>query len=289
MEEERAEIMAQRYEVERLRAESRIRNLERERLENQITIAKQSIEMESLNDNIKLLENAQLSVQSFERILELALLQTNIQQTLVRKESINEPVSGWGLRAQYYYDEVLVVISHDIDVKFGVNLNDVKISKIDENTVVITGIRPTFIGTSRNITNTILKEIRRVNYRSGVLSSVDIQNDNLARERADRYADTYENEFQQKLSEGIAFSFMDDAVIQLAQNFIKVMLAPLYRNIRFDNADRQDSLPLMAYLQKELKENQDRRTELADDNFGLLLKNEELEYENIMLLHYQEQ
>lgn len=31
---------------------------------------------------------------------------------------------------------------------------------------------------------------------------------------------------------------MDDTVVQLAQNFIKVMLTPLYKNIRFDDVER---------------------------------------------------
>ena len=74
---------------------AKVKALEKEKLENQITIAKQSIQIEALNDDIKLLENAQLSVQSFEKILELALLQTDIQQTLVRKESLSELSGGW--------------------------------------------------------------------------------------------------------------------------------------------------------------------------------------------------
>jgi hypothetical protein len=218
-----------------LRAQNRINSLEKEKLENQIAIAKQSIEIEALNDNIKLLENAQVSIQSFEKILELALLQTNLKQTMVRKEPIQELRTGWGLLADYFYDEILVVHTHDINAKFGIELNEIKVSKFDGNNVMISGIRPKFIGTDKNITNTPIKEIRTNSYKNGVLVRVDTKYNAQGISLANTYAETFEKEFQMKLSEGLELNFMDDAVIQLAQNFIKVMLAPLYRNIRFDS------------------------------------------------------
>ena len=269
----RAEIKAQRAEVERLKAENKVRDLEREKLENQILMSKQTIEIEALNDSIKLLENAQLSMQSFQKILEVALLQTNLQQTLVRKDKISETTTGWGINADEYYDEVLVVIVHDINAKFGVDLNTVKLVKVDANTVIISGIKPKFIGTSRNITNTPVREIRRVNTKNNVQSSVVVQN-NRSNE-AIRYADGYEAEFQTKLGDGLGF--MDDAVVHLAQNFLRVMLAPLYNNVRFDDAERQGAVPLLTHLQKELKDNYARKNELTTTNENLLLMNQGLE------------
>ena len=275
----RAEIRAQRAEIERLKAENRIRALERERLDNQITIAKQSIEMEALNDQIQLLEYAQLSMQSFQKILELALLQTNLKQTLVRKDPLNSPSAGGWFGPDYYYDEVLVIVTHDIIAKFGVNLNEVRIALIDGNTAVVSGIRPTFIGTSRNIADTLVKEIRRVNIKNNTVDSVVVQNNRNAMQRADNYANSYETDFQTRLSEGMELGFMDDAVIQLAENFIRVMLAPLYRNIRFDTVHRPNALPLMEYLQKELKESNDLRVEMREANAALALADEKLEIE----------
>jgi hypothetical protein len=284
----KAEIKAQRAEVERLKAENRVRMLEREKLDNQITMAKQSIEIEALNDNIKLLENAQLSMQSFQKILELALLQTNLKQTLVKKEPITEMEKGWGLRAEYLNDEMLAIITHDITAKFGVDLNEVKIAKIDGNTAVVSGIRSKFIGTSKNVTNTLLKEIRRNNYKRGVLVSVDTRYTSDALNLADKYAAAYETEFQTKLSEGLELGFMDEAVIQLAQNFIKVMFAPLYKNIRFDEAQLPDALPLMEYLQKELKDNQDRKIELWNSNENLVSVIEQIAIETVKVAEEQD-
>ena len=257
-----------------IRAQNRVSLLEKERLENQIAIAKQSIEIGALSDNIKLLESAQLSMQSFEKILELALLQTNLKQTQVRKEPLNQDEfarRGLGLRADYYYDEILVIQTHDINAKFGIDLNRIKISKLDEDTVTVSGIYPKFIGTDRNITDTILQEIRTNNYKNGVLSSVDTKYNAQGISQANAYADNFAREFQIRLSSGLELNFIDDAVIQLAQNFIRVMLAPLYSEIKFDDNERTDALPIAEHLKTEIKNNNDKRVELLEANEDLLM------------------
>ena len=257
-----------------IRAQNRVNLLEKERLENQIAIAKQSIEIEALNDNIKLLQSAQLSMQSFEKILELALLQTNLKQTQVRKEPINQDEfarRGLGLRADYYYDEILVVQTHDINAKFGIDLNRIKISKLDDNSVSVSGIRPKFIGTDRNITDTILKEIRTNNIKNGIVASVDTKYNAQGISQANTYADNFAREFQLRLSSGQELNFIDDAVIQLAQNFIRVMLAPLYSNIKFDDNEGTDALPIAEHLRTEIRNNNDKRSELLDTNESLLM------------------
>jgi hypothetical protein len=287
IDEGKAEIKAQKAEVEKLKAENKIRDLEREKLENQITIAKQSIEIEALNDTIKLLENTEISMQSFQKILEVALLQTNLKQTLVRKEPLTTPETGWGFRADYHYDEALVIITHDIQAKFGVDLNEVKVSKLAGNTIAVSGIRSKFIGTSRNVSDTILKEYRTLNFKNNEVSSVDTKYDSLSRSRVDQEANRYESEFQERLSKGFEnkgveseefeFGFMNDAVIQLARNFLKIMLAPVYKDIQFIDYEQPGALPLMKYLQKELKENQHQKDELLEINENLLLVNKKVE------------
>jgi hypothetical protein len=274
IDEAKAEIKAQRAEASRLIAENRVKMLEREKLENQITISLQTLEIQALNDNIKLLENTQLSMQSFQKILQVALLQTNINQTMVRKDDLSPRQQGWGLLADFYNDEILVILTHDISAKFGVDLTEIKLVKLDGNNVVVSGIRPKFIGADRNKTDPILKEVRRVNYKKGEVASVRVESNSQNLNIADRYARMYEDQFQTKLSEGLELGFMNDAVVQLAQNFITVMLAPLYRNIRFTDTEQVGSLPLMQHIQKELEENYNRKIELLDINENLLVVNQ---------------
>jgi len=279
IDEGKAEIRAQRAEAERLIAENKMKLLEREKLDNEITIAKQSIEIEALNASNMLLERARLSMQSFQQIAELALTQANFSQTLVRKEPVTPIETGWGLLADYYYDEALVIIVHDINAKFGVDLKEVKIAKAPDNSVVVSGIRPKFIGANQNESKTLVKEIRRVDNKLGVPYRVRIKDQRQDTILADIKAEQYELEFQKKLSEGMEMAFMDNAIVQLAQNFIKIVLAPIYSNIVFNNAEAPGALPLLDYLTKEINENNEEKYKLLQINEQFILNINQLESE----------
>jgi hypothetical protein len=168
-------------------------------------------------------------------------------------------------------------MTHDINAKFGVDLNDVKIVKLDGNAVAVSGIHPIYIGADKNITTTPVKEIRRNNYKKGVISSVIVQNNAQSLNLADKYAESSKADFQAKIKNEL--NFMDDAVVQLAQNFIRVMLAPLYKNIKFTDDEQPNALPIVEYLQKELQVNNERKSELLDTNGNLILGIEQLETE----------
>ena len=280
IDEGRAEIRAQREQLERLRAENRVRALEREQLENEVLIAKQSIEIETLNRSNMLLERARLQMQSFQEIAELALTQANFKQTLVRMEPTTPPESGWGLRAEYYHDEVLVISTYDLNAKFGIDLKDVRVARASGNSVVVSGIRPKFIGTDRFQYDNMLKEVRRVDYKEGMRIRETIRNDMLSRTLADNKAQQFHLEYQRKISDGLELTFMDDAIVRLAQNFIRIVLAPLFTNIEFGNTERPEALSLMDFLANELRENDEERFRLLQINEQVILRLHSLEAES---------
>ena len=59
---------------------------------------------------------------------------------------------------------------------------------------------------------------------------------------------------------------MNDAVLKLAENFIKLILSPLKKEIRFDSGRDGDTMSLEDYIETELKEIQAKRLELEDSN-----------------------
>nr|WP_253704470.1 hypothetical protein [Treponema denticola] len=59
---------------------------------------------------------------------------------------------------------------------------------------------------------------------------------------------------------------MNDAVLKLAENFIKLILSPLKKEIRFDSGLGGDTMSLEEYIETELKEIQAKRLELEDSN-----------------------
>jgi hypothetical protein len=245
-----------------IRAENKVRALEKQRLENEVLIAKQSIEIETLNKRNILLDRARLQLQGFQQIAELALTQANFKYNLVRLEPTTPIEQGWKILADFYHDEILVVTSYDFNAKFGIDLKEVRIAKTGNNSVTVSGIHPKFIGTDKWERNNMVKEIRRVDYKYGKRFRTRIldarQNDILA----DIKEQQFDLEFNKRVSGGMEMAFMDDIIIQLAQNFIKIVLAPVYDNIIFDNIKRPEALLLMEFLAKELQENDEEKYKL---------------------------
>jgi S-adenosylmethionine:tRNA-ribosyltransferase-isomerase (queuine synthetase) len=124
----------------------------------------------------------------------------------------------------------------------------------------------------------MIKEIRRVDYKHGERYRTKILDAKKDLILADTKAQQFDLDLHKKVSEGMELAFMDDVIIQLAQNFIKIVLAPVYDNIIFDNTDPAGALPLMDYLAKELNENNEEKyksLQIKEEvilNFNLLEK-----------------
>ncbi|MCL2042965.1 MAG: hypothetical protein FWG89_02370 [Treponema sp.] len=269
-------------EIRIKRQEIRIDELNIELENNRIAMEERSIEIETLSENITLLENGNLSVRNFNTIFEVALLQIDLNQTTVRKDRLNKVRRGWGINADYYFDEVLVVISHDIEAKFGIDLKNIMISKINENTVNISGITPTYMGASKNEPFRHIAETRRVNQKMSaerkpetVSSIIDhkIENIALANNRAHYHA----NQFQERLSQGVVLHFMGDAVIQLAENFLVYLFSPHFENIEFSSGVMPGAIPFLEYFETETNTLNNQRDRLRLENINITQRNSQLE------------
>ena len=269
IDEESARVRAARAEVERRKAQNIRRLLEKEEKEKLKTIVMQDITIVELNNRIKLLEGAQMRVQSFQNIRELVLLETDIKETTVRREAlpkINQSSS--------YTDEMLAVIVHDITAKFGVDTDKIKVAKLSDDTVIVSGIHAIFIGTTKNEPHTSISEIRRNNLnRDGVVTSTNVLNTGSNVELAASLTETYKSSFSSDLNERKKLKYMDDAVVLLARNFLVLILDNLYSQIIFDERELPGALPLMEFLQKEVEDIRKVQINLMDikDNPLLVL------------------
>ena len=266
-----------------LRAENRVRTLERQRLENEIFIAKQTIEIETLNRRNILLERARLQMQGFQQIAELALTQANFKYNLVQIEPTTPIETGWNIKAEYYHDEVLVVTSYDVNAKFGIDLKEVKVEKADNNSVIVSGIRPKFIGSDKWERDNLIKEIRRVDYKYGEWFRTRILDARQNVILADIKEQQFDLDFNRRVRDGFELAFMDDVIIQLAENFIKIVLAPIYDNIIFDNIEHPEAYALMDFLSNELRENDEEKYKLLQINEQIILNLDLLETESAEL------
>lgn len=260
-------------ELKQIQLEVKNKQLQKESLEQQTKLMENELKINSLDKQIQLLKASQVSAMQFKKINEVALLETNIEQTKVWYENLKDtPESGWGIKADYYTDSVLVVNTYDIDAKFGIDLNAIKIKKIADNTIQIANVTPKYIGSPRNEKNQIVKEIRRENYKESnnipVLASTSIKNDNTNKSLADNIEQYFDQEYQTSLRNMENWSFLKDAIVSSGKNFLKVIFAPVYENIEFVENEPAESdelfLPMYDYLENEIKNNEESSQELEN-------------------------
>ncbi len=262
------EIELQQKKVEIARLETEKKLAEKELLDKQIQLDKQSIELQSKNNQISLLKDTQQSIISFNKTLKLILAQLDLNQNMVRYESIGEPqknnIIDSKVRGEYYQDSVLVIASEKVEgAQLGIDLRNVMVEEAEADTLVVSGIKSEYQGSMLLEPTNIISEMRRSFYTDGQLKSTVIMDDKDHTAKADEYYQNYQKEYANNIKKGIGLGFMSDNVNSLAQNYITVLLAPLHKKIIFMEKEHSDSaLPLMTYLQKQIEKNETEKNEL---------------------------
>lgn len=190
----------------------------------------------------------------FQKIAEIALIKTNIQQTKVWNGPISDLEAGWGIKADYYDDNLLVINTYDIDAKFGIDFNNIKIKKISNQKIQVSGITPTYIGSSKNIKDSQVKEIRRYDYDSnGNIKKINVKNDSISIKEADSIENELDKEYQKSLQSMENWEYLNDAIVTFGQNFVKLIFAPVYDEIVFTDEEDAEALTLKEYIETEIK------------------------------------
>ena len=236
--------------------------IKKQNLELQNESLYKDIQIKNLDDEIDLLKNTQLSMNNLNRICEMALLETQLKQTDVRKHVLD---SEKGIIADRVENEILVVTTHDINAKFGVDLKQVLVREGKDNQLIISGIKSKYIGSDRNISDVKISEIREIKYKNGLISNKSVLYDKANIQRANNYAQLYETEYQKRLSDGLESNFLDEAVVKLSQNFISVILAPLKKEISFENNSTEEGVPIFDYLNSEIEAKQKEKIRIQEE------------------------
>jgi hypothetical protein len=219
-------------------------------------IEKRDIVIEGLENTIRNLENSMFNVQGFEKILELGLLETNLKQSTITRKRLDEKFSkgvfGIGAGGEYY--EYLEVMTHDIVAKFGVDLKSIRLSnsKQHSDTIAVSGIAAKFLGTTKIDSYSEIQEIRRIKLDGNKEpEKIDIMDSKHHKNLLIEQMKKSQRKYQQRLNQGLETTFMDKPVIKLAENFIKLFLAPLNKKIIFLDGEHDDGLLFLEYLEVE--------------------------------------
>lgn len=234
----------------------------------QSEVIKQQMIIDGLKDTIRHLENTMFNVQEFEKILELGLIETNLENTKFTRNKYN---MNWTVRNEQdvaqnkgssivstgrEYYEYIEVMSNKLTAKFGVDLKNIKLSYSDnnQNIINVSGIQAKYLGNSRFEPNWEICEIRKVALNSKrEKKSTQILNTKEAEHKCNQFMQNTVKDYQNKLSQGLETKFMDESVKKLAQNFIRLVLAPLGKEVRFDNSNNE-GYPLSEFIENEIKE-----------------------------------
>ena len=244
----------------------------------------QATHIKSLENELRLFKNTQLQINGFSTILEVNLLEIPMKQTTVHRKILRSLIKrtytkGWGRMKKEIvdgcnYDEALVILTHDVTAKFGIDLKDVHItnSKTAPDTIELSGIKPKFMGTIKNSCHNELVEVRtgyiepeelennaeEIHASDEELLSKDFKSRRFEIERKNAaaailYADECRNEYNARLEKGLETPFMNDAVKKLGQNVLKSILAPLNKSIVFVDDVPADSISIADYFSTNIK------------------------------------
>lgn len=250
------EIDLRKKDKQILEQNNEIKKQQAELLNKQIELDKKSIEVKNLNDTANLLKSTQANMQTFKEILQVALLETDLKQTSVYKEQLGDIQKSWAIDPfkDYTYEEALVIFTHRFTAKFGIDFKDIKVKSVPHTkTLIISGIKSKFIGMSDSHNELQLAELRKVECKNGGEKRSILNGDNN-HDKIEKFLKAKNKEYEDSLSKGLQTDFMDNAVIKLAKNFIKMILTPLGQKIEFDDNSSTDAISLEEYLTRELKD-----------------------------------
>ncbi|MDR0375272.1 MAG: hypothetical protein LBH85_06055 [Treponema sp.] len=209
--------------------------------------------IDELQGKIRQIEGAGFNLQQFEKILKVGLVETKLRQTYMTKN-----IFDTSHRADFFfpYDwEYLGVMTNNVTATFGIDLKLVRLynSGGEENTIVAYGIKPAFMGALENNPFVEISEIRQLMLDGNLdVKETKIDNSSQAKNALIKQERDMMNAYQSRLNKGLQTDFMDDSVVKLAESFIKMILAPLGKEITFSEEPHKESFPLEEFLQMEM-------------------------------------
>jgi hypothetical protein len=220
-------------------------------------IREQERKIDELENQIRQIESTGFNLQEFQKILELGLIETRLRQTTLDQNVFDRTHRGFiGIDVNFDW-EYLGVMTNSLTAKFGVDLKKVKLynSNDNSNAIMVYGIQPKFLGTSNYESNVEVSEVRKLILNGdSVITNIQIDNTRAAKDALRRQENLMESNYRNRLNQGLQTDFMDETVVKLAENFIKMILAPLNKTIIFTDVDNPDELDLPGFLEQVKKE-----------------------------------
>ena len=214
-----------------------------------------------LKTRVKLLENLTFNMETYQDVFKLCFRDYSQSGTIKNKEVLEDEGFSTSLKhlisdPERNYDEIVSVMDYMVKYQRGVDLQNIRIAKINADTIVVSGIEPSYITRPSFEYKEFLSELRHVSlHRSGELKKVSVDYDANTLKKVRVQQNVYKAAFEDSFMNGKARIEDSEEIVKRAKNFISIILRPIYAHVEFDETPlANDSLPLLDYLHKELSE-----------------------------------
>ncbi len=207
---------------------------------------------------LKLLENITSNIETYQDVFKICFRNYHLRKTIKMRETYNQQDYSNALkkflgRENKSFDEILSVMDCIITYQRGVDLQNICISKINQDTVVVSGISPEYTAPPRFEYKDFLNEIRHVKQdKDGEIKSISIENNRKTQALLFQKQNEYKAMFEDSFQDGQTNAEDTEEITKRAQDFIKIILQPVFTHVEFDNtASASDPVPLLKFLHTE--------------------------------------
>lgn len=208
---------------------------------------------------IQLLENLSFNMPTYNDVLTMCLRNYSQMSTIKQREKFNEADYSNVIKklvgaSSKNYDEVLSIIDCLVTYQRGIDLKTVRIAKINDDTVVISGITPVYITKPHFEYKDFFSEVRHVSLdKSGGVKHTSVEDDYDSMLILEQRQAEYKAHFEESFLNGHQEDGDSKDIIRRAQDFFKIILQPIYKNVQFshDELANPQALPLLEYLTSE--------------------------------------
>ena len=208
---------------------------------------------------IQLLENLSSNLDTYKDVFKVCFRDYQQNATIKQRERLAEAnntnhLKKWLSSSSKNYDEILSIMECLITYQRGIDLQNIRIAKIKEDTVVVSGIVPEYTTPPRFDYQEFFSELRHVKQdKNGKTKNVKIKTDDKSQLQLAKKQDEYKAMFEEAFKNGSKQD--DDApeIIKRAQDFIKIILQPIYKYVEFDDnaVISKNPMPILDFLRSE--------------------------------------
>ena len=246
-------------------------------------LEKLEIEREKIQDEVERQRNRRVDVNSVQPALELGLAKLEIRGTDFIMKKIEEEANLKATLMDFWKGDkkdFVGAIQYKFSASFGVDLGKLRFTDLPNGQLQISGIYSEFQGKKNDEFITALAEIRHHRTKDQVLSnisgeSIDILSSHQIKKGGTSdfvsHMEEHLKELQSRINKGMEFKHLDDYVVKMAKEVLRVMLMPIGKEITYADTANEIGKPLLDYLKYNNQLVDERLQLLAEQKRALIL------------------